>query len=114
MDMDFWYRTLPFVSLALVLSGWALTDILLTPRDDIDGMSLTIWFAGLAGSLYLISLALNFAPIDLEWKQGWFEAIRIALLLTIPGVPIVWINVGRAFRARKAGRLRSKRIPEVK
>jgi hypothetical protein len=110
MDLDLLYRTIPFLSLALILAGWALIELLQTPRRDWDGLTWTISAAGLGGALYLGSLALNYAPVGITIRSGVFEAIRIVLILTVPGVPIVWVNVWRAWRARRKGIYRQKAI----
>lgn len=112
MDIDVLYRTLPFTSLALILLGWALIELLQTRREDMDGLTWTIVAAGIGGALYLGSLALNWAPVGIEWRSWWFESIRIALILTVPGVPIVWVHVFRAWRARRRGIYRHKVVFE--
>lgn len=112
MDLDVLYRTLPFTNLALILLGWMLIELLQTPRKDWDGLTWTIVAAGTGGALYLGSLALNYAPVGVSIRNGYFEAIRIALIFTVPGVPIVWINVWRAWRARRRGQFRHKVPPD--
>lgn len=96
---DLVLRTLPFASLALVLFGAALIEGLQTRFRDLDMFSLTIIAAGTAGFLYLGVLAIEFAPGPFDVPQHWITA----LLLTLPGVPIVYRNVGRAWRARRSG-----------
>ena len=113
MDADLIYRTGPFVILALILLGWALIEWLQTRREDMDGLTWTISFAGLAGALYLGSLGLNWTSIDIAWHDRYFEAIRLSLWLLLPGVPIVWLNVWRAFRARRRGQFRRKVVYDL-
>lgn len=113
MDADLLYRTLPFVSLALVLLGWMLIELLQTPREEWDRLTLTIVFAGLAACCYLTSLAVNYAPVGVTVRDWVFESIRVSLLFTIPGVPVVWINVWRAFRARRKGLYRKKKVYDL-
>jgi hypothetical protein len=108
VSADLIYRTVPFLALALVLFGWAPIELLRTRLRDMDLMTLTIVFAGLAGGLYLTSLALNYSPLPFRWRAWWFEAIRISLWLTIPGIPVIYRNVIWAWRDRHAGRFRTR------
>lgn len=108
MKPDLIYRTAPFASLALILLGWMLIELLQTPRREWDKLTLTITTAGLGATCYLLSLAVNYAPVGVTVRAWTFEAIRMSLLLTIPGVPIVWREVYRAWKARRAGRYRRK------
>jgi len=113
MDVDLIYRTLPFASLALLLLGWALIELLQTPREDWDWLTVAIVFPGVAGALYLGSLALNWTPLPIGWHDDYFESIRVVLIFTAPFVPVVWVNVFRAFRARRRGQYRRKVIYDL-
>lgn len=113
MDVELIYRTVPLVSLALILLGWALIELLQTPRDEWDWLTAAIVFPGVAGALYLGSIGLNWSPIPIAWHDRYFESIRIVLIFTAPFVPVVWRNVFRAYRARRRGQYRRKVIYDL-
>lgn len=103
------YKTVPFVSLGLVLFGWALIELLRTRVKERDIITWTIVFAGLAGSMYILSLGLNYSPLSNRWRPDWwFDAIRLSLWVTVPGIPVIYINVWRAWRDRRSGTFRDK------
>lgn len=97
------YKTGPFFCFALVLIGWALIELFRTRIRNHDLITWTIAWCGIAGGIYILSLALNYSPVGISWWPWWFDAIRISLWMTLPGIPAIWINVFRAARDRRNG-----------
>lgn len=86
-----WLRFLPFVSVSLVLLGWALIEQFSERPWNIA--KVTILLVGYTVTWYLASLAVNFSWWEVTWPVPYYDAIRIVMGLSIFGVPWVWRNV---------------------
>jgi len=90
-------------SLALVMLGWALIEILRTPWSEWDVTTVTIVGSGLASATYMTLVFIRFSMIFPPPELWMFRSVYFVLTLTILGLPSIYKNVWYALQARRRG-----------
>lgn len=97
-----WLRFFPFMSVALVVLGWALIEQF-SPRPW-NIAKVTIVLTGYTVALYIGSLALNYSWLSINYPDGYYDWVRVLMGFTIFGIPYVWRSVWWSFQNWKERR----------
>lgn len=92
-----WLRFLPFMSVALIVWGWALIEQFSDRPWNIA--KVTIVLTGYSVVIYIGSLALNYSWLSIDWPNGYYDWVRVFMGFTVFGIPFVWRNVWWSIRA---------------
>ena len=104
-DVEFWLRFLPFLLTAAVMFGWAVIQILQTPRGEWDTLTVCIVLLGIGTALYIGSLAVNYSMFELRWPGWYYDVLRAFLgFAAAIGIGPTYVGVVRAWRARRQRR----------